>query len=78
MSETYADIELYGTIVWSEDPWTFVTWNGSATFKVWIVGTGVPANVGCFTRYGIETESAAREAAREWFADQQTEMGEGR
>ena len=67
---TYDDLAQYGEIVWSEDAWTLVTWNGSATFNVWVRVDGGEAfaNTDCFTRYGVEDVVGARQACRDWFA----------
>jgi hypothetical protein len=66
----YADVAKYGTVVWSEDQWTFVTWNGSATFNVWARGYGTELffNVDCFTAHDVVNDSEARAVARDRFS----------
>ena len=39
-----------------------ITWNGSATFNVFVDGK----NVNCFTEYDIETIEQAQRSADEW------------
>ena len=41
-----------------------ISWNGSATFNVFVDGK----NVNCFTEYDIETIDQARKSADEWLA----------
>jgi len=41
-----------------------ISWNGSATFNVFVDGK----NVNCFTQYHIETAEQAQRVADEWLA----------
>lgn len=42
-----------------------ITWNGSATFNLYIDGK----NWECFTQYDVETRSQAAKVAVEWWQD---------
>ena len=41
-----------------------ISWNGSATFNVFVDGK----NVNCFTDYNVKTMEEAEESANEWLA----------
>jgi len=41
-----------------------ISWNGSATFNVFVDGK----NVNCFTEYDIKTIDEAQQSADEWLA----------
>ena len=41
-----------------------ITWNGGATFNVFVEGK----NVNCFTDYHVETMEQAQESADDWLA----------
>ena len=53
-----------------EDRQLFVTWNGSATFRVFLDHGGEITETDCFTRYEVNSIDAARAAADEWMAAQ--------
>lgn len=66
----YRTAELENIVARSADGDALVTWNGGATFNIFVAdGSGTWDNVHAFTHYGIETDTQAAESARESLAE---------